>query len=507
MEQKICNHTTCTGCDGSKINMAFAHRGPWPGPGFPHHPPMPHGWDRCRPFMGQCGINCIPGVAQGLYHPDGPLNILKSSVASIAYLTNVNAQAKTTLVFTFSYSNESLNKTVELTTDQVYTITYLEEGQLNTVTGKVSNIWKVYGNDDTTSSFYKIKIDASADYATNTVVIKNDQIRDITLYVEHADEDTTLESSLHKYGTTVGTITNAIVTNATIDANGNLIEGDIVQGVVDGFTHDGTAQGTNSLGTQMIVINGTTTGGNILNGKIISAYHTSGDTEEGTFAEGTNILEHATVKGVLTNAVIVNTTVEGGKTVDGTFLEQKIENSVVFNAKITGDDLVTTGGITCGNVTSNGTSIGGTAYGGTATGQINGRNYTIEAGTTVAKPGSKLTTTGGIVVGGTIIGGTQVGNMIVGATIKGGTVTNGTTINGVTTGGEIIPVAGSNISLAQVSQNISEIDLKPNFKPANSTNSSDNPFDENGLVIYEDLSSGDIRTNLATTKMGTIQHL
>ena len=57
----------------------------------------------------------------------------------------------------------------------------------------------------------------------------------------------------------------------------------------------------------MMVINGTTEGGNITNGKIITAHLTSGDMEGGEFAEGTNILEHATVKGVLTNAVIVNT--------------------------------------------------------------------------------------------------------------------------------------------------------------------------------------------------------
>ena len=130
-------------------------------------------------------------------------------------------------------------------------------------------------------------------------------------------------------------------------------------------------------------------------------------------------------------------------------METQITKGVLYNATITGEEMITTGGITIGNITTGGTTVGGTAVGGTAVGTIEGQIFTIEEGTTTPVSGEQLTTSGGIVVGGTVIGGVKEGNVIIGAIVKGGIASNGVTINGVTSGGTLIPTPTASVPSAK----------------------------------------------------------
>lgn len=476
-------------------NHAFDHIPPFPPP---HKPPFPPpnpktwayygSWDSYRPFVDTNQFsNAQPGVTSGLYNPDGPLN-LGNAANQITYLTGVTTDSQFSLAVTFHYSNEDYNKTVDLTVGNIYNVLYLEDGDLKKCTGKCSDIWKVIGTDNV--AYYKIKFDCSVNYANSTVVIKNDQIRDLSVYTGYEDTDTTIENGKHQFGTTTGTISDAIITNATIDSDGNIIEGDIINGVVDGYTVDGIASGTNKNGVEINTINGKTLGGHITGGKIIAGHFRSG-TIDGKLEEDTNITVHAEIKGIIANVVIINSMVEGGTTSGGTVIKHAIDDGILYNGTLTGDDMVTTGGVTCGNITTAGTTTGGTATGGTMVGMIDGKVYTIENGVTNPKAGKKLITSGGVVTGGTIIGGVNQGGMIIGAVVKGGVVTSGLTMNGITTQGVLIPTPSAPVPITKVvEQNPKYADLGEDRQPLHPDSPLMHPFDSDDLVVQIDPTIG-----------------
>lgn len=435
----------------------------------------------------------MPGVMSGLYNACGPLNLCCScNTASI--LTGVTTTATIAIDLKFSYTNSCMDKTVRIEKGNIYTIDYLENNTIKRCSGMITDIYKVYTTDDS-DNIYKIVVDCSANYTNNVVVMKTDQIRNISVYSPYADEDTTIDNSLHRYGTTIGLVRNAIVTNATVDKNGNILEGTIINGVIEGYTHDGIAQGTNSNKHDITVINGRTYGGNIQGGMVLNGILKSGDVD-GMVEEGTNITEKATVTGIIANCVIVNTIVEGGKTDQGTIIDPTLYNSTVVDGVITGDDMVTTGGITAGDITTGGITTGGSITGGTATGTIDDNRYTIEGGTTT---GDNLVTTGGVVVGGVITGGTHIGGVIVGAVVTGGTCTGGTTTGGTTTGGTIIPSTTCEIPIVKPSRNPDYNKTHAAEKtPTDLLNMKRKQIDD--LLIWTK-SNGDTGSNIGTAKI------
>lgn len=444
---------TCS-CNSSYINHMY-EKNPTAYYGSDNHP---RNIDVARTKVS----TCTPGVMSGLYRADGPLNICPASCVN-SILTNVITTSKMYLDLKFKYTNSLMDKIVRLEQGKIYTIDYIENGDIKRCSGMVTDIYKIYKIDNN-DNLYKIKIDCSTNYSNSVVIIKNDQIRDCKIYIPYSEEDTTILNSSHKYATTVGDIKEAIITNASVDKNGNILEGTIVDGIVYGHTVDGLANGQNQSHHEIYVKNGNTIGGRIINGLILNGIVRSGDID-GKLDETTLITEKATVKGIIANVVIVNSTVEGGKTSNGTIINPIIENSTVSDAQITGDDLITTGGVTIGNITTGGTTIGGTATGGTATGNIDNERFTIEDGiTTPIDSDHQLVTTGGTVVGGTIIGGTQIGNAIINATIKGGVVTGGVTTGGTTSGGTLIPTNTANVSIAK------PIGYNPDYDKVNADN-------------------------------------
>ena len=536
MHQKIESHID-HGHPPSIVNHCFDPRPQFPGNPYrppiydgPHHPlprPNPNTWayygtlESYRAFIDTNQFsNGAPGVSSGLYNPAGPLN-LGGAAFSPTFLTSVHTTSQFSLNVTFTYSNEAYNETVNLSVGKLYNVTYLEEGNLKRCSGKCVDIWKIYGSNDSTS-YYKIKFDCSVNYNNQTVVIKNDQIRALSLYTGYESEPVEIiQNGVHKYGTTTGTISNAVITNATLDTNGNLIEGDIINGTIDGYTIDGIATGMNSNGTEITTVGCKTKGGNIVSGKIISGLCRGGNVS-GTTEPDTNITVKATVRGVISNAIIMNATVEGGTSTEGKIIETTISEGVLYNATITGDDMVTVGGITSGNITTGGTTTGGTATGGTMVGVIDGKVYTIENGVTNQKSEDKpLITAGGVVVGGTIIGGVKQGNTIVGAIVKGGVVSSGVTVNGETSGGTLIPTPSATVPITKpILQDPEYRDLRPETVPT-----PENPYTGPGigqhvhepsippgwstddLTIIHNMDEGSIKTNFGTAKIQGIDNL
>ena len=340
--------------------------------------------------------NCQPGMTSGLYNPNGPLKICPSKCAA-TMLTGVTTETKIVLALTFTYTNEQFNKTVDIEQWKVYTFTYIENSSVKKCTGLVSNIYKVNSIEEN-ANIYKIKIDCSANYANSVVIIKSDQVRNVVLYQEYAEEDMTIESSLH------------------------------------------------SNGHKVYVINAMTTNGIIQKGCILYGILRSGDVD-GQKNDETGIIENATINGIIVNTIIINSEVLGGKTENGEYIKPEIEDSIVKDAMVTGSDMVTTGGVTIGNITTGGVTVGGTAQGGTASGLKNGIIYHIDGGQTVAKSGGKLRTTGGVLTGGTLTGGQKIGNMTIGGVIIGGTVTGGKTTGGITSGGDFYTEPATEIAL------------------------------------------------------------
>lgn len=374
-----------------------------------------------------------PGIQSGLYRNCGPLNC--SCCGNVTMLTGVNTTAKLTLTVHLTYSDSKLNTSIDIEPGKVYTIDYLSEGNVYQCTGLVSNIYKISQLDEETN-IYKINIDCSSQYSHKVVVIKSDQIRGVVKYVPYYGEDTSMQDAWHLYGTTIAhRITNAVVIDAELDKNKNLVKGILLEGTIqNGTTTKGISVGDNSSKHTLIVSEPCSTGGKIVKGYIVNGVVVNGDIE-GETEEDTGYIVRATIKGTLRDVLVVDTIVSNAFVANGTgsLVTPVIENSRVLNATVSGEDMITTGGVTVGNTTMNGRTTGGIAKGGVAIGQIDGKDFTLMGGTTVAKEGSTLQTEGGIVVGGTIIGGSKVGNVIYGATVQGGVLTRGVTTGGITT--------------------------------------------------------------------------
>lgn len=533
MRQKICHREDRTH-PHEPVNHLFDHKPPFPSPPgelynpyahlHPNAPPFPHPnpktwafckhWDEYRPFVDTSQFsNACPGVTSGLYHPCGPLNLGKAN-ENPTFLTSVETECQFSLRVSFNYSNTRYNNSVDLTVGTLYNVTYLENGTLYSCVGKCSDIWKIYGTDN--AVYYKIKFDCSVDYVSKTVIIKNDQIRALSIYTGLEAEDSNIDNSEHNYGTTTAIIEDAVITHVTMDANGNFIDGTVVSGIIDGCTCDGIANGTNKNGTKITTINTITKGGKIYNGKIISGIMISGSIDGGYTDPQTNIRTDVEFRGKVAHAIVINTTIKEGTSAGGKIIVPEISNGIVYNARITGSDLITTGGVTAGNITTGGTSTGGTGTGGTAVGTIDERMYTIEEGITKPAPGKSLITTGGVVTGGSIIGGVREGNLIIGATIQGGIVTQGNTINGVTTEGTIMPTPSNPIPVGKIIlQNEHERDLLPDDHPKTRRDHHGHPIptgahvtdsghmvnitkNEDDLIIIQDMNTCQTTTNFGT---------
>lgn len=447
-----------------------------------------------------------PGVSSGLYNPEGPLTLGNARCTPI-YLTNVKSTAKFSLKVEFTYSNSDLNESIDLEIGKVYVVTYLEVTNIKRCIGKCTDIWKV--NSSETNHYYKIKFDCSVEYLNQTVIIKNDQIRGLAIYTGYEDQSTTIKNSLHKYGTSCGTVKDAVVINATVDSAGNIIEGDIVNGTLEGYTVDGIANGKNNKEVTISTINSTTINGTIIEGKILSGLNTAGNVD-GIVESDTGITTNATIKGTIENAIIINSHIQGGTTSGGKIIDPKITNSVLYNGSVTSEDMVTRGGVTIGNITTGGTTVGGTATGGVAVGMIDNKVFSLENGTTVADSGKELITSGGVVIGGVVIGGEKRGRSIINAIVKGGVCINGVTVNGVTSGGTLIPTPTNQISLGK------QIPMNPNFNDINPATGRGNnedkptrtasPNDYDLFVAYND-NTGEVFSNLGTAVVQEVPHL
>lgn len=446
------------------------------------------------------------GMMYGLYKPDGPLSVYPHNkcCGNQSFLTSIVCTANTVLNMTFNYTDTTIIRNVKLEIGNIYTIDYLDNGNVIRISGKITSIDKIYtqrpslcesANNNITSDVYNIAIDASSNYATNKIIISSDQIRNAVAFIPYAEEDTTILNSEHDYGTTVGLIENAIITNATIDSANHIVEGTIINGdISDGTTCDGLAFGVNSSGHNITTIYGTTIKGHISTGYMLSGNLRSGSTEGGTGQDG--MMVGVTIKGTVSDVVIINTTVIGGKTTNGKVIDPTIYGSTVIGAIITGDDIVTTNGITIGDITTGGISVGGTGTGGSASGTIENRLFNIENGITKPSINSELSTVGGIVTGGQIIGGVKVGNAIMGAVIKGGTVTQGTTTGGDTSNGKLIPVANN---ITPISKNINTQTNMPNVNGPGYPPNTDMYIDNSKLFVGTSIVNGTF-TNLKDYK-------
>ena len=419
-------------------------------------------------------------------------------------LTNVTATAKLILSVTLVYTNSDFNKTIDIIPGNKYTIQYLTNGNIAQCTGLVTNIYKVE-QLQTDNEIYKIRLDCSTEGSSNVVVIKSDQIRGVSEYIKYADEDVTIKNVSHNYGTTLAAkIEDAIIIDAELDANKNIVRGTIIAGTLtDGRTADGIAVGTNNLEHTITLINAISFGGEITGGMVLNGVVYSGDVD-GT-QEETGYITHATIKGTVINMVISNTRVTGAYTKgSGKIIDPVFKGSIVVGATISGDDMVTTGGITAGDITTNGTTTGGIAEGGTAYGFIDNKPYVIIGGVTKPASGGSLTTTGGVTVGGTIMGGNRMGNVIYGATVSGGVTRDGTTYNGITSGGTLMPASVNDTPVAK------SVLFNPDWDKAMADQAS-KEWDHGKYKNYEDLllmtdkaTHMKTYTNIGTATLGKI---
>ena len=385
-----------------------------------------------------------PGVDSGLYRKCGPLSCGCCCNTS-TMLTNVQCTAKLILSVTLVYTNKDMNKTVDIIPGNKYTIQYLDKGNVVQCSGVVTNIYKVE-QLQTENDIYKIRLDCSVEGSSNVVVIKSDQIRGVEEYIKYADEDTTIRDVTHNYGTTLAaSIDNAIIIDAELDANKNIVRGTIIAGTLtDARTVDGVAVGTNNMAHKITLLNAVSYGGEITGGMVLNGVVRSGDVDGDQ--EETGYITHATIKGSVSHMVIINTRITQAYTKGvGKVIDPTLKDSIVVDATVSGTDMVTTGGVTSGDLTTGAITHGGIADGGTSYGFIDGLPFVIVGGTTKGD----LTTSGGVVAGGTIIGGIRVGNVIQGATIKGGVARNGTTYGGTTTGGTLMPAAANETPIAK----------------------------------------------------------
>lgn len=353
-------------------------------------------------------------------------------------ITDIGVEELKTYKLTITYlSGEQKELTLEI--GKKYIVKYVEGGSLVTVSGYLTAMGAINSLAVNNSSCpcamskdYILQLDCSTEGHSSILSIRTSDIRFITDYVDNFGEDTILENATVFGATTFGTFSYVIITDATIDGDGNITKGTIQHAELlenSSIGIGGCAKGKNNLNHTIVTINSTSyngivSDGTVLSGRVYAPIVTGGK-------NGNGVVIGATVKADKAKLVIIDSILNNTKNVNGTLLNPVIENSIVDGGTRSGEDMVTVGSTVFGTNAYGGGVTGGTLYGGTATGSIDGAPYTIINGETTGG-----TTMHGIVEGGKIVGGKNIGNSIVGAIVYNGTCTKGYTVDGITTLGE-----------------------------------------------------------------------
>lgn len=343
-------------------------------------------------------------------------------------ITDVAVEVQKIIKISITYSDG----TVETTTVEIgkqYVVKYIADGKVNQVTGTVTGVEALATVADCPCcvSEYLIRLDCSTVGNSKVLTIRTSMIRGIQEYKENIGESTSISAGTTYGATLYGSVNNIIITDATVDGDGNVTKGTIVSANLaeNAVALGGCSMGINSNGVNVVVAGGITKGGIATEGSIISARVYTPIVTGGTPSNG--VIVGATVKGTDARIVAMDCTISSGTISEGSILDAKIENSVVVGGSRSGEDMVTTGAAIFGTKGYGGTSTGGTLYGGEASGTINGLPFTIYNGETTGGYTMKA-----VVEGGIIQGGSHVGQSVVGAVIMGGTATDGTTTGGTT---------------------------------------------------------------------------
>ena len=376
------------------------------------------------PVCKSCLNNKCPAMKKGKLQP--------------LYVTDVSAESHYTVDLTITYSNGS-KATTTLSKDNKYVIKYVEDGMLKQVVGVIVAIGKVNNSSNCTCDCcngedFLIKVDASVEYSSNTVVIRSSSIRDIAIYTKYADEDTGIEDAVIRGAALVGNVHDVKIIECTINSLGKVTKGKIVKGLPDAENcsiSNGCAVGVNSKGHEIVVIDSTYCNGSIINGDIISGLVYEFTVEGGELDPETGVTTGCTVTAKRGMLIGTDITAVGGVSYNGDVIDPTIHNSTVAGGERTGSDMITTDGIAMSNIYYSGKTTGGILVGGIAVGFINDRLYQIEDGVTKGGFSNKVTVEGAI-----IEGGKQIGSSIIGATAKGGIATcpvsfDGTTVLGL----------------------------------------------------------------------------
>ena len=351
------------------------------------------------------------------------------------YVTDVAAESHYTVDLTITYSDGSTNTTT-LSRDNKYVIKYIENGMLKQIVGVIIAIGKVNNSSNCTCDCcsgedFLIKVDASVEYSSNTVIIKTSSIRDIQIYTKYADEDTNIEDAAIRGAALVGNVTKLKITDCTINTEGRVTKGKLVKGLPDPENcaiTNGCVIGTNSKGHEIVVVDSQYCSGMIMNGNVMSGIVYEFTIEGGELDPETGITTGCTVEAKRGMLIATDVTAMGGVSYGGTVIDPTIKNSTVVGGERTGTDMITTGGIAMNGIYYSGTTEGGTLIGGTAVGFINGKVYHILDGVTKGGFSNKTTVTGATIEGGKIVGASTIG-----ATAKGGIAECGVSFEGTTT--------------------------------------------------------------------------
>ena len=328
-----------------------------------------------------------------------------------------------------NYVDPLLNRRVRVNKGIKYRILYLNKRhELTRIVGIVTGIAPLYKPDDWAHREFVLKVDCSTDNASNVHRIRTNDIRAIREYVEHMDEDTTIKNGkTESVNTTANKIVDMVIVDPKIDDNGNIIDGKIIDGKIDdGKTDGGITEGDNDNGNHIVVIDDIVDGGEIKKGDIIH-----GTTTEDTIIEKDSDGKVIKITGTIINVIIYNTTIINGISFGGTVINPDRTNVTVYGGTISGDTMITHGGITVNNITMHGTTEGGIINGGYGVTSWNGRVMYIYD----IKTATGGTANNCIINGGVISGGTGHGTTYYGTTVIGGTGTNGMSINNTVTGG------------------------------------------------------------------------
>lgn len=353
------------------------------------------------------------------------------------FVTDVAAESHYTIDLIITYSDGSTSTTT-LTRYNKYVIKYVENGLLKQVVGVIVAIGKVNDNSNCTceccnNEDFLIKVDASVEYNSNTVIIRTSSIRDISIYTKYADENSNIENATIRGASFVGNATDVKIINCTIDESGKISAGTIIKGTPDMENctfSDGCVTGLNSKNHEIVVIDSKYCNGLISDGKVLSGYAYEFTIEGGETDTETGITTDCTM--IAERAMIISTDITAfeGVSYNGTVIDPTIINSTVVGGDRTGADMITTGGIAMNGIYYSGTTEGGNIVGGTASGFIGDKEYVITNGITKDGFSTKTTVEGAIIEGGKIVGSSTIGAIAKGGIAKCGVSFEGTTVLG-----------------------------------------------------------------------------